>query len=178
MRKAMIILADGFEEVEAIGVITILRRAEISVTIVGLVSTVVEGFSGIKIIADRRITEVDPNSFDMLILPGGPAYKKLENSKNVIDIIKRFDQKKKFIAAIGFAPIVLAKAGILEDRIVTVFPGYEKEVPRPREASIIVDRNVITAQGTSTTLLFALKLVEILASKRTAEKIKKQMVIR
>ncbi len=178
MRKVIIVLADGFEEVEAISVIDVLRRAEINVTVVGLISTVVEGSHGVKIIADKRITEVDSNNFDMLVLPGGPAYKKLENSKNVIDIIKRFDQKKKFIAAICAAPVVLAKAGIIENRIVTVYPGMEKEVPRPREARIIVDRNIITAQGAGSSLEFSLKLVEILSSKKVAEKIRKQMVIR
>ncbi len=178
MRKAFIILADGFEEIEALTVVDVLRRGGIQVTTVGLVSTVVEGSHYVKIITDKRLSEVDPDNFEMVILPGGPGYKKLSNSKVVLDILKRFDKKKKFIAAICAAPVVLARAGIINEKIVTVYPGLEKEVPRPRDASVIVDGNVITSRAPGASILFSLKLVEILTNKKIAEKIKKDLVVK
>lgn len=175
--KAIIVLVDGFEEIEAVSIVDVLRRADIEVTICGLVSTVVEGGQNIKILTEKRLNEVNENNYDCLILPGGQGCKKLLNSKKLLSLVRKFNEKKKYVAAICAAPIVLAKAGVIEDKLVTVYPGYEKKVPKPREAKVIIDENIITANGPSNAILFALKIVEKLKNKNKSEQIKKQLVM-
>ena len=167
--KVLVILADGFEEIEAFTVIDVLRRGGVDVVTAGIVSSVVEGAHKIKTIADKRLHDINTAHFKALILPGGdPGYKNLMNSQSVINLVKEFNEKKKYIAAICAAPLVLAKAGVLEDKIATVYPGFESMLPRPRDAKVIVDHNIITAKSPATAMLFALKLLEIFTNKKTA----------
>lgn len=177
MVKVLVIFADGFEEIEAFAVVDILRRAGIDVTNVGIVSTVVEGAHGIKFIADKRLSEINHESYEMLVLPGGPAYKTLMNNQQLLNMIKEFNEKNKYIAAICAAPVVLSKAGILDNRLAVVYPGLEKEIPKVRDAKLIVDKNIITAKGPGVAMLFAFKLVEILVGKRIAAQLKNRMVV-
>ncbi len=174
--KVLIILADGFEEIEAFTVIDVLRRAENEVMVAGLVSNMVESARKVKVSADKRLLDVDPKQYDMLVLPGGPGYKNLLNSSAVLNIIKDFDKNKKYIAAICAAPAVLAKAGILEDKIATIYPGMENQLPKPREAKVIMSENVITSRGPGTSMDFALKLAEI-TNKGITKRLKEQLVI-
>ncbi|MEM7826958.1 MAG: DJ-1/PfpI family protein [Candidatus Aenigmatarchaeota archaeon] len=175
--KVLIPLVDGFEEIEAITIIDVLRRAKIDVTVVGLITTVVEGSHNIKVIIDKRFSEINPEQFDALVLPGGsPGYINLANSNTILNLVKDFNQKKKIIGAICGAPIVLAKAGILEDKIATCYPGLENKIPRPREGSVIVDKNIITSKGPGTAMSFALKLVEILAGKKEMMRLREELV--
>lgn len=174
--KVLMILADGFEDIEAFTVIDVLRRAENEVMVTGLVSNMVESARKVKVNADKRLLDVDPKSYDMLVLPGGPGYKNLLNSSAVLNIIRDFDKNKKWIGAICAAPVVLAKAGILEDRVATVYPGLEKEIPKPREAKVIVVENIITSRGPGTAMDFALKLAEI-TNKGVTKRLKEQLVI-
>lgn len=137
----------------------------------------VEGSHKVKIMADKKITEIKATEYDAIILPGGSGYKNLMNSKTVIEMIKDFDKRGKLIAAICAAPTVLAKAGILERRIATVYPGLEKQIPRPRDAKVVVDGNVVTSRSPGTSIIFALKLVEMLAGKGIAKKVRESLVM-
>lgn len=175
--QAMILINDGFEEIEAFTIVDILRRVKTKITIVGLVSTVVESARKVKVIVDKRFSEIDPKSYDILILPGGPGYKTMMNSQAVLNLIRDFNRKGKLIAAICAAPCILAKAGILDDRLATVYPGLEKEIPRPRDAKIIVDRNIITSRSPGTAMEFALKIAEILAGKKEVKRLKESFSI-
>ncbi|MEM7819540.1 MAG: DJ-1/PfpI family protein [Candidatus Aenigmatarchaeota archaeon] len=175
--KALVLFADGFEEIEAFTVVDVLRRANVDVTTVGLTSTVVEGAHKIRFIADKKIMDINPNDFDALILPGGPGYKNLANSNSVLEMINDFNKKKKIIGAICASPAVLAKAGILEDKIATIYPGMESELPRPRDAKVIVAENVVTSRSPGTAMEFAFKLAEILAGKNAARKIRESFLI-
>jgi 4-methyl-5(b-hydroxyethyl)-thiazole monophosphate biosynthesis len=177
MPKAMIVLADGFEEIEAFTVIDIMRRANIEIDMIGLVSTIIEGAHKIKTMAQKRLSEINTKDYDMIILPGGQAYKQLLNSEKLLSILRDADQNKKYIAAICAAPTVLAKAGILEDKLATVYPGLEKEIPRPREAKVIVDENIITSNGPGTAIIFAIKLAELLTNKKSAEQLKRDLIV-
>lgn len=92
-------------------------------------------------------------------------------------MVKDFDLKKKYIAAICAAPLILAKAGVLENRIATIYPGLEKELPKPRDAKVIVHDNIITSKAPGTAMEFALKLVEVLKGKNAARSVKEDMVV-
>lgn len=166
-------LVNGFNEVELSTIVNLLRRSPIDVVTVGLVSSIVEGETKQKIMTDKRITEVDPNKFDALILVGGdPGYQEFLNSSRIINLIKSFNEKEKLIGAIGESVIVLAKAGILENRLATCYPGFEKQIPRPRSYKVVRDGHIITGRDVSSSIIFALKIVEKLAGKNKMIEIK------
>ena len=176
--KVLVPLAEGFEEIEAITIIDVLRRAKIEVITASLVSNIVEGAHGIKVFADKKISEVNEDEFDAIVLPGGnPGYMNLSNSKKIIDIVKKFNEKNKIIGAICGAPLVLAKAGVIENKIATCYPGLEKYLPKPKEGRVVVDKNIITSKGPGTALIFAIKLVEMLAGRKEAMRLKEELVV-
>jgi len=175
--NVIIPLADGFEEIEAMSTIDVLRRADINVVTAGIPSSIVKGSRGTQTITDRKFSEVDPEDFDALILVGGhPGYITLGKSSRIIDAVKSFNEKEKTIAAICAAPSILAKAGILEERKATIYPGMEKDIPRPRGDRVVQDGHIITSQGPGTAIEFALKIVEVLAGSGVSEKIKRDLV--
>ncbi|NOX71980.1 MAG: DJ-1/PfpI family protein [Candidatus Micrarchaeota archaeon] len=176
MKKILLPLADGFEEIEAISVMDVLRRAGFDVIVTGLPSSIVEGAHGLKIIADKKIDNVNMDEFDALVLPGGnPGYKNLGKSKKIMDAICAFEESGKLVAAICASPTLLAEAGILKERKATVYPGMEREIPRPRDGNVVVDDNVITSKGPGTAIEFALKIVEILDGKENADILKRKL---
>jgi 4-methyl-5(b-hydroxyethyl)-thiazole monophosphate biosynthesis len=177
MKRVLIPLADGFEEIEALTTADILKRAGLQVVLAGVPGTMIKGRSGVKVVADKRIDEVSAKDFDCLVLPGGnPGYINLGKSKKVLELVKEFDSQKKHIAAICAAPSILAKAGILDDKKATIYPGMEREIPRPRHGKVIVDGHVITSQGPGTAFDFALEIVRNLVGKSQAEQLKKELV--
>ncbi len=143
----------------------------------GLSGITVKGSSGVKIIADAELKNINPDEFAVIVLPGGyPGYVNLAESEKVLKIIKEFNSQNKMVAAICGAPTVLAKAGILNNRNATVYPGLEKELPNPIDKKVVVDGNIITSQGPGTAMKFALKLVEILSGEDKAKEIKEQLL--
>lgn len=179
MKKVLVPLAEGFDEMEALTTIEVLRRVGIEVAVAGFPGTIIKGRSNIKVVADKRVDEVDYKQFDCIVLPGGsPGYVNLGKSKRVVEIITEFNVQKKLIAAICGAPSILAKHGILDDRRATIYPGMEKDVPRPRPAPVVTDGHVITSQGPGTAIEFALEIVKALAGKSQAEQVKKEIVYR
>jgi len=175
--RALVPLAEGFEEIEATTVIDVLRRAGIDVITAGLPGTYIRGSNNIQIVADKKMDDLNASDFDALVLVGGnPGYKNLGKSGKIKDAIQEFDRKGKTIAAICAAPSVLCKAGILNNRKATIYPGMEKDIPRPRGKRLEVDEHIITSQGPGTAMEFSLKIVEKLAGASKAEMIKKQLV--
>ena len=125
MPKVALLLADGFEEVEAISIIDILRRADITVVIAGLHEGHVESARSVKIIPDAVVDGILADDFDMIVLPGGqPGADNLNADKRVRNLIREFYNKGKLMAAICAAPYVLANAGILDGRHATAYPSY------------------------------------------------------
>jgi 4-methyl-5(b-hydroxyethyl)-thiazole monophosphate biosynthesis len=124
MKKVAVLLADGFEEIEALTVVDVLRRANIHCDMVSIASLNVTGSHKIEVVADRIITE-NMNEYDMVVLPGGlPGATNLRDNQDVIALIKQFNNdSSKYIAAICAAPIVLEKAGIIERRSITSYPS-------------------------------------------------------
>ena len=170
-------LAEGFEEIEALSTVDVLRRAGLNVVTAGIPGTMITGSRNIKVVADKRIEDLNIDDFDAIVLPGGnPGYVNLGKSNTVLEAIRKFDSEKKLIAAICMAPTVLAKAGILEDRVATVYPGGERQLPRPRDGRVVVDEHIITSQGPGTTIEFALKIVETLLGQGKVDELKQQLV--
>lgn len=177
MTKVLVPLAEGFEEIEAITVIDVLRRAGLNVVTAGIPGTIVVGSRNVQITADKKIDDIDADDFDAIVLVGGyPGYVNLGKTQKVINISTGFNQEKKLIAAICAAPTILAKIGMLEDKKATVYPGMEKEIPYPRNDRVVVDDNIITSQGPGTAIEFSLKIIEILVGKDKAKAIKKELV--
>ncbi len=179
MKRVLIPLAEGFEEIEALATADVLRRADLEVVLAGIPGTIVKGRSGIKIVADTKIEDVNHKDFDCIVLPGGnPGYVNLERSKKVFDIINDFNDQEKLIAAICAAPSILGKMGILDNRRATIYPGMEKDIPRPRSGKVVVDDHVITSEGPGTALDFALEIIKNLLGKGKANEVKKEIVYR
>ncbi|MCD5406763.1 MAG: DJ-1/PfpI family protein [Desulfotomaculum sp.] len=175
-----VFLASGFEELEAVTVIDILRRAEIKVITVSISNQKeVEGAHEIKIIADQCIDDLDESAIKMIVLPGGlPGSFNLKESKKLSEIIKNAHNNQKYIAAICAAPLVLGSIGLLDKKKATCYPGFEKYLTGATTTGekFVVDGNIITAKGPGAASGFALKLVEILKDKATAEKLRQGML--
>lgn len=179
MAKALVFLASGFEEIEALTVVDVLRRAGVDVTVAGLTPNVTEGKHGVKIVPDKSIDDVKVEDFDAVVVPGGnPGYKNLRKDPRVIAMVKKAFNSNKLVAAICAGPTVLSDAGILEGKACTVYPGMDKELEagggKPKHDIVVVDGNVITSRGPATALPFALKLAEKLAGKQVAEAVSKK----
>jgi protein deglycase len=174
-KKALVILADGFEEIEAISVIDILRRAGIEVTACGLDSKKVKGSKGIVIDSDK-ILEDDDIEYDACILPGGmPGSENLAKSGKVKKILLDMANQGKIIGAICAAPaIVLAPFGVLDNKSATCYPGMEEAFADSTDFKaddIVIDGNIITSRGPATALKFAIALVDALCGNTVAQKI-------
>lgn len=176
--RVLVLLADGFEEIEAITVIDVLRRAGIEVESVGLGGAWVTGSHNIKVMADKRISEVDVEKYDGIVLPGGSeGVKNLLKSSKVKEFLEKANEKEKLIAAICAAPLILARYHLLDKKRATIYPGMEKELPYPREEKVVVDGNIITSQAPGTAMEFALSIVEKLLGKGKVLELKKQLVV-
>ncbi|MBO5898097.1 MAG: DJ-1/PfpI family protein, partial [Clostridia bacterium] len=166
-------LADGFEEVEALCPLDILRRAGLEVTTVGVGGKdVITGAHGIIVHADIPDLMYRDSAPDMIILPGGmPGSKNLDESRIVDSALRAAIRQKKYLAAICAAPMVLGKRGYLEGKCATCFPGFEEHLHGAtvrRDAGVVQDGNVITAAGMGVALDFALALVEARKGCKTA----------
>ena len=180
MPRVVVILADGFEEVEATAIIDVLRRAEIDTVVAGLHEGHITSTRKVKIIPDTTIDTVRVDDFDMIVLPGGqPGTDNLNADPRVKELIKGFSRKGKLIGAICAAPIVLASAGVLQGKHATSYPSCKASLGGAlyEEKSVVTDGNVLTSRGAGTALTFGLAIVERLVSKEKAQKIKEAMLI-
>jgi 4-methyl-5(b-hydroxyethyl)-thiazole monophosphate biosynthesis len=180
MAKVVIILADGFEELEAVAIIDVLRRAGIGVVSAGLHEGPVSSVRNVKVIPDTVIDTITSDDFDMLVLPGGmPGAANLDADERVGGLIRDFNSKGKMTAAICAAPYVLANAGILNGKRVTSYPSFKDKLGSAiyEEKTVVEDGNILTSRGPGTALCFALAIVEKLAGKEKAQQIKEAMLV-
>lgn len=168
MKKVAVLLADGFEEIEALTIVDVLRRAKITCDMISISNEIVCGAHNIEVKSDKLLDE-SIEDYDMVVLPGGlPGADNLAKNEIVLEVIKKFNNdKNKYVAAICASPaIVLPKAGIEEDKYITSYPDeeYEKMLEKANyvDELVVVDNNLITSRGPATTMLFAYKLVDIL----------------
>jgi len=177
MKKVFIFLADGFEEIEAIAPIDIFRRADIAVQTVSITADkVVRGAHNISVLADSLFSETDFSENDLLFLPGGmPGTKNLDEHEGLKKLLKKQADESKNIAAICAAPSILGKMKLLAGKEAICFPGYENQLT----GAILSDKKIVksgaisTAKGAGVAIEFALKLVEELKGKETADRIAK-----
>ncbi|MCD8186051.1 MAG: DJ-1/PfpI family protein [Rikenellaceae bacterium] len=179
MKKIFIFLITGFEEIEAVATVDVLRRAGLEVQTVSLTEEVtVTGSHGVPVTADLLFDQVDFNSAELLVLPGGTvAYNDHEGVKKAIS---DFYGRGEKVAAICASPMVLGGLGILQGRGATCYPGFEtylKGADLRTDQAVVVDGQVITGKGPGMTLEFALTLVQILAGKSKRDKIAEQLLV-
>jgi 4-methyl-5(b-hydroxyethyl)-thiazole monophosphate biosynthesis len=175
----MVPLAPGFEDIEAVTIIDILRRAGVDVLTVGVQDREVESAHGVRIYTDAKIDEVKIEEGDAIVLPGGRVgTDNLKKSARIIDAITTMTGHDKIIAAICAAPTVLAKAGILAGRNATCYPGFENELKGAvfQEERVVIDGKIITSRGAGSAAEFALKIVELMVGVETSENLKKAML--
>ncbi|MBU5557584.1 MAG: DJ-1/PfpI family protein [Candidatus Aenigmatarchaeota archaeon] len=177
MPKILMPLADGFEDIEAMAVVDILRRAGINVVIAGLPGNIVTSLSKVRVHTDTRLLDEDLSKFDGIVLPGGSAaVATLEKTPSLTRALQDYAKAGKFIAAICAAPAMLNKLGVLKDKKATAYPGMERGFERPRTDRVVVDGNIVTSQGPGTAVAFALKIVEQLMGREVALRISQQVV--
>lgn len=179
MSSALVVLAPGFEEIEAITIIDLLRRADISVNVSGLNSDLIEGSHSISIKTDSIFSNVKPEEFDILILPGGqPGTNNLMNDPGVIKAVKDRDQNGQRIAAICAAPTVFLKADIVNNRKLTSYPSEAKKFDKAKysESSVVKDGHMITSRGVGTAIDFALALISEIKGDVIAEDVAKKIL--
>ena len=178
MSKVNVYLADGFEEVEGLTVVDLLRRAGIETDMVSIMGRKeITGARKIPVLADKLFEEQDDP--DVIVLPGGmPGTLHLLDHATVNEVIKKFAGEGKLVAAICAAPSVLGAAGILEGRRATCHPGFEEKLTgaATSEDAVVVDGNIITSRGMGTAIPFALEIVRYFADDAAVEHIKDGLV--
>lgn len=165
MKTVLVPLAPGFEEIETITVVDILRRAGARVTLAGTEEGPMKGSRGIQVLPDEQLDDVLEKDFDLLVLPGGqPGTDNLKKDARINQLLKKMDGLNKYIAAICAAPVILKNAGILQNRCVTSHPSVQKDLQgiNYKEDRVVVDGNIVTSKSPGTAMEFSLKLVEIL----------------
>ena len=180
MKKVIVVISDGFEEIETITIIDVLRRANIEVTLVAIKTITTSGAHNIKVEADTLIGKINHNDFDMVVLPGGlPNAFNLAQSSEVIKLLKDMQKSEKIIAAICAAPYALHKAGVLNKNY-TCYPSFEKKIRLQGYSSkhdVVIDDKVITSRGPGTAISFSLELVKHLSNQDKYLQIKTELLI-
>ncbi len=181
MKRVNIYLAEGFEEIEAITVVDVLRRADIDARMVSITGKRdVAGAHSITVTADELFENADNLGADMLVLPGGmPGTRYLGEHKGLKEIILSFAEGKKLIAAICAAPSILGRLGLLDSKKAVCYPGFEETLKGAVIGEDIISQegNYITSKGPGTAIYFALRLVELLIDKEAAEELREGMIV-
>lgn len=174
MKNVAVIFANGFEEIEGITIVDIMRRAGVLCQTVGLISDTVTGAHGVSIKVDSTIGEINGNgSIDAVILPGGmPGSTNLKDNRKLIEYLKKVDNDGGIIAAICAAPIALAEAELLNGKNYTCYPGFENEIQHGcfTGKRVEIDGNIITGNGPGSAMDFSYALLDALGfSKKSVE---------
>jgi len=171
-KRALIILHPGFEEIEAVTPIDLLVRAGIEVvqaTVEKILSTT--GKNGIVIEATHYLKDIANESFDAIILPGGPGIGKIRKHPLICTMFSRQKAANKLIGCICAAPLLLLDAGLINGVRHTCFPGVKNELPEAQDSLVVKDGTIITSRGAGTATQFGLELIRTLIDDATAEKI-------
>lgn len=182
MKKILVMLANGFEEVEALTVVDYSRRVGIACDTCSIMeSKMVKGAHNIQVEADIMLDEtLDYNEYDGVILPGGmPGATNLRDDDEVIKLVQEFNRNNKLVAAICAAPIILEKAGIIKGKDITSYPGFENDLrdANYKDDLVVQDGNIITSRGPAVAIYFALYIVEYLVGKDKKESLVKDILL-
>lgn len=180
MARVLVPLAPGFEELEAITVIDLLRRAGIEVVTAGLESGPVKASRSTVVVPDTSLDEALARDYDMVVLPGGePGATNLASDARILELLRRCSAAGHYTAAICAAPKVLAAAGLLDGRRATCFPGVLEAAKFPKvhleEQAVVIDGRVVTSRGPGTAMDFALTLIELLAGRDKRDEVESKL---
>ncbi len=181
MSKVLVIISSGFEEIETVSIIDILRRAKVDVTIATINDIFTQGAHSITIKADEKLENVsDLNSFDMVALPGGAQNcQNLASSQLVKDTLQKMKDSDKYVTAICASPYALHEAKVLNNTY-TCYPSFEKKIDSATytdKQDVVIDEKVITSRGPATAMQFALELVKTLEGEETFKNIKDGLLV-
>ena len=170
--NALVILADGIEELEAVAPIDCLRRAGVEVTVASAEeSLTVTGRNLIKITADAFLDSCT-STYSLVVVPGGPSHASMATDPRILELLRRQNQSGRLIGSICAGPVVLQRAGILTGKTFTSFPGTQDILPnRDPDQAVVRDGNLITSQGAGTATAFALALVDAICGESVARSI-------
>ena len=170
-----ILLAPGFEEAEALVPADMLRRADIETALVSLDKEPVSGSHGVTVTADVTLDKLDRSKADMIVLPGGPGHKKLGEDPRVEQLVRETAGQGQWVAAICAAPTLLGRWGLLEGKDAVCYPGMEEGLTNAQakmDQSVVIDGKIVTGRAAGSAFDFGLTLVEVLAGKEAADKIR------
>jgi len=176
MKRVLCILEHGFEEIEAIAPVNLLRRAGVEVVMAGVSGKMLCGRSGIHIEADALLAELDTENFDALFLPGGPAVMALRNNESIGFLIKQFDSAEKLIAAICAAPLLLHDAGVLGEKRITSHFSTISELPQSSGEKVEIDAHLLTSRGAGTAIEFGLAFVALVVNQEAADEVARSVM--
>lgn len=181
MARVLVPLAAGCEELEAVTIIDLLRRAGIEVVTAGIAPGIVKASRGTQLVPDTTLDSVLRDEFDMIVLPGGmPGAQHLKEDPRILGLLRKMADAGKYTAAICAAPTVLAEAGLLAGRRATSYPGFldKLEVPGMTylDDPVVADGKVLTSRGPGTAMDFALALIEALAGKAKRDEVEAALV--
>jgi 4-methyl-5(b-hydroxyethyl)-thiazole monophosphate biosynthesis len=179
MKRVLVPLANGCEEIEAVAIIDVLRRAHLHVVVAGVGARTLIGSHRIAVTADRSIEEVGGEEFDLIVLPGGmPGTAELATSTVLGEMLIKQNEAGRLIGAICAAPTLLEQLGLLEGKRVTTHYSVKDRIVSGTytEDRVVQDGNIITSQGAGTAIEFSLKLVEEMCGSRTAERIEHAVI--
>lgn len=177
--KVAVYFATGYEEIEALSVVDILRRGKVEVLMVGVNDQTVIGAHNISINMDTTLDQMSHDDIDMMILPGGGlGTRNLAASKALASQLKAFKEQGKWLAAICAAPSVLGELGLLEGEKATCYPGFEEKLLGSlyENERVVVSNRIITGVGPGASLEFGYKVLEIIQGKEAADEVKKGML--
>ncbi|MGI6497622.1 MAG: DJ-1 family glyoxalase III [Oscillospiraceae bacterium] len=174
-----ILLGHGFEEMEAITAVDLLRRAGVETILAGVDGETVTGAHGVQVTADMLVSDIDVETLEMLVLPGGSGgVDSIRASRDALDLIRDVHARGRYLAAICAAPLILAEQGFLDRRNATCFPGLEEEMGSTvtaTDASLVIDGRIITGRAPGTAIEFGLALVRILRGAEIFQKVKEEI---
>lgn len=179
MKNIIVLLANRFEEIEALTPVDYLRRRGILVDLVSIEEDLeVEGAHGIKVMADKNFKDIDFSAYDGLIIPGGmPGAANLRDDSRVIKLVKDFNNNHKLVSAICAGPIVLEEAKILDGKNVTSYPGFEDQLSGDYlEDKVVRDENIITARGPAIAVDFTIEILDYLLGSKDVVDLKNDIL--
>ncbi len=178
-KRVLIILADGFEEIEAITPIDLMRRAGLDVLIAGLSKREIKGAHGITIACDTTVAEIHLQPFDAVVLPGGfPGTSNLLNSDMVLEIVRNNYRENSVTAAICAAPQILDKSGVLNNKPFTCYPSVQEQISHGTFTNepVVISGNVITGRAAGSSIEFGLSIIASLLGQNSADEVKQKIV--
>ncbi|TGK43908.1 DJ-1 family glyoxalase III [Leptospira andrefontaineae] len=176
MPKVLVPFTDGMEEMEAVIVVDVLRRAGIDVVSAGISTNTVIASRGVKLVSDSLLSDIDPTNFDMIVLPGGnQGTKNLNASPLVSEILKKFKKEDRWIGAICAAPNVLLTHNILQNQKFTAFPGSVPTDEKYTGSRLELSDKILTSIGPGSAFEFSLKIVELLSGIEKRKEVEKNL---